>query len=208
MLSIALFGTSADPPTAGHQAILVWLADHFDQVAVWASDNPFKSHQTPLEHRAAMLQLLIDDIEPPRRNIQVLTELSSPRALITVERARQRWPDAEFTLAIGSDLITQLPRWYHVEDLLRQVNLLVMPRAGYAIGSSDLASLRQIGANVTIADVFVPAVSSTAYREEGDPEIVTPPIEEYIHREHLYECQDAPPENLLTQPRLNSQTSK
>jgi nicotinate-nucleotide adenylyltransferase len=198
MLSIALFGTSADPPTAGHQAILVWLANHFDQVAVWASDNPFKSHQT----------LLIDDIDPPRHNVQVLTELSSPRALITVDRARQRWTDAELTLAIGADLVTQLPRWYHVEELLRQVKLLVMPRAGYAIAPSDLASLRQIGANVTIADVFVPAVSSTAYREEGDPEIVTPPIEEYIHREHLYECQDAPPGNLLTQARLNSQTSK
>jgi nicotinate-nucleotide adenylyltransferase len=208
MLSIALFGTSADPPTAGHQAILIWLSDHFDQVAVWASDNPFKSHQTPLAHRAAMLQLLIDDIEPPRHNVQVLTELSSPRALITVEQARQRWPDADFTLAIGSDLVPQLPRWYHVEALLRQVKLLIMPRAGYPITPADLALLRQIGASVTIADVFVPAVSSTAYREEGDPEIVTPPIEAYIHREHLYECQDAPPENLLTQPRSNSQTSK
>lgn len=208
MLSIALFGTSADPPTAGHQSILVWLADHFDQVAVWASDNPFKSHQTPLSHRATMLQLLIDEIEPPRHNVQVLTELSSPRALITVDRARQRWANADFTLAIGSDLVNQLPRWYHVEELLDQVKLLVMPRSGYPIGQLDLALLRQMGASVTIADLEVPAVSSTAYREEGDPEIVTPPIEAYIHREHLYECQDAPPENLLTHPRRGSQTSK
>ncbi|MFN6300225.1 MAG: nicotinic acid mononucleotide adenylyltransferase, partial [Microcystis sp.] len=27
MLKIALFGTSADPPTAGHQAILKWLSE-------------------------------------------------------------------------------------------------------------------------------------------------------------------------------------
>ncbi|WNZ25593.1 nicotinate-nucleotide adenylyltransferase [Leptolyngbya sp. NK1-12] len=201
MLSIALFGTSADPPTAGHQAILVWLADHFDQVAVWASDNPFKQHQTPLEHRAAMLQLLIDDIDPPRHNLHLLPELSHPRALITVERARQRWPQAEFTLTIGSDLVAQLPRWHRVQELLQQVKLLVVPRSGYAIAEADLASLRQMGARVTIAGLEVPAVSSTAYREEADPEIVTPPIEAYIHREHLYECQDAPPENLLTQPR-------
>ena len=43
MKSVALFGTSADPPTSGHGAILGWLSQHYDQVAVWAADNPFKS---------------------------------------------------------------------------------------------------------------------------------------------------------------------
>lgn len=201
MFSIALFGTSADPPTAGHQSILSWLADHYDQVAVWASDNPFKSHQTPLEHRAAMLQLLIDDIYPPRRNIQLHPELSSPRSLITVEKARQQWTEAELTLVIGADLIAQLPRWYRVEELLQQVRLLIVPRSGYSVAEHELEPLRQIGATVEIAPLTVPAVSSTTYREEGDPEIVTPPVEAYIHREHLYECQDAPTNNLLTHHR-------
>ena len=188
MPSIALFGTSADPPTAGHQAILIWLAEHFDQVAVWASDNPFKDHQTPLDHRATMLQLLIEDIYPPRQNLRLMQEFSSPRALVTVGQARQRWTEADFTLTIGSDLVTQLPRWYQIEELLQQVKLLIVPRPGYAITEADLASLRQVGASLTVADLEVPAVSSTAYRSEGDPEIVTPPIEAYIHREHLYEC--------------------
>lgn len=204
MISIALFGTSADPPTAGHQSILAWLADRYDWVAVWASDNPFKSHQTPLEHRATMLQLLIDDIYPPRQNIQLRPDLSSPRALITVERAKQHWSEAELTLVIGADLVEQLPRWYRVEDLLRQVKLLIVPRSGYSIEEADLQPLRQLGADVTIADLAVPAVSSTTYREEGDPEVVTPPIEAYIHREQLYECQDAPKKNLLIHPHSGS----
>ncbi|NJO39340.1 MAG: nicotinate-nucleotide adenylyltransferase [Cyanobacteria bacterium CRU_2_1] len=204
MKTIALFGTSADPPTAGHQTILVWLSHHYDQVAVWASDNPFKSHQTPLEHRAAMLQLLIDDIYPPRRNIHLYPELSNPRALITVEQARKRWRSAALTLVVGADLVAQLPRWYRIDDLLRQVKLLVVPRSGYGITEADLQPLRQMGARVAIADLTVPGVSSTAYREEGDPEIVTPPVEAYIHREHLYECQDAPQRNLLTRLRHGS----
>jgi nicotinate-nucleotide adenylyltransferase len=69
MVNIALFGTSADPPTSAHQAILNWLSYHYDHVAVWASDNPFKTHQTPLEHRSTMLRLLIEDISPPRRTL-------------------------------------------------------------------------------------------------------------------------------------------
>lgn len=197
MKRIALFGTSADPPTAGHQAILSWLSERYDWVAVWAADNPFKSHQTPLEHRGAMLRLLIEDIEQKRQNIGFYPELSSKRTLETVEKARKRWgADVEFTLVVGSDLVKQLPRWYRAEDLLRQVHLLVVPRPGYTLEDGDLHRLRQLGTDVKIADLTGPAVSSTAYRENGDIQALTPPIKAYIHREHLYKCEDAAQERL------------
>ncbi|MBE9225013.1 nicotinate-nucleotide adenylyltransferase [Phormidium sp. LEGE 05292] len=196
MTTIALFGTSADPPTTGHQAIMNWLSQHFDWVAVWASDNPFKSHQTPLEHRATMLRLLIKDIDPPRYNIGLHQELSSPRTLETVEKAKSLWPDGELTLIIGSDLVTQLPRWYRVEDLLRQVELLVVPRPGSPIEEISLGELQNLGAKVAIASLNGPNVSSTAYRQHKDPTTLTPTIEEYIDREKLYECQNAPREKL------------
>ncbi len=97
MTQIALFGTSADPPTAGHLQILFWLADHFHQVVVWASDNPFKSHQSDLHHRCAMLQMLVDEIQSSKLNIELYQQLSSRRTLETVNRARQYWPQAQFT---------------------------------------------------------------------------------------------------------------
>lgn len=206
MIKIALFGTSADPPTAGHQAILHWLSQHFDWVAVWAANNPFKSHQTPLEHRSRMLELLIGEITPPQQNIQLYPELSSPRTLETVEKARAMWGLApEFTLVVGSDLVSRqangssqtqysglaIQSWYRVEDLLQRVQLLVVPRPGYPVEEIGLEQLRQLGATVTIADLSAPAVSSTAYREKGDTEALTTTVEEYIHREHLYAWQDA-----------------
>lgn len=197
MKRIALFGTSADPPTAGHQAIISWLSERYDWVAVWAADNPFKSHQTPLEHRGAMLRLLIEDIDLPQYNIGFHPELSSYRTLETVENAKELWgADANFTLVIGADLVNQLPRWYRAEDLLRQVQLLVVPRPGYAVEDVDLQQLRQLGAEVVLADLTGLDVSSTAYRENGDTQALTPPIEAYIHREHLYKCQHAPKKRL------------
>lgn len=197
MKRVALFGTSADPPTAGHQAILRWLSQHYDWVAVWAADNPFKSHQTSLEHRGAMLRLLIEDINSPRQNIVFHPELSSYRTLETLEKAKGYWgADADFTLVIGSDLVSQLPRWYRVKDLLRQVQLLVVPRPGYPVGDADLQRLMQLGAEVAIADLTGLAVSSTAYRENGDTQALTPPVQAYIHREHLYKCEDAAKERL------------
>jgi nicotinate-nucleotide adenylyltransferase len=196
MLNIALFGTSADPPTAGHQAILSWLSQQFDYVAVWASDNPFKSHQTPLDHRSAMLRLLIQDIEPSRHNINLHPELSSPRTLITVEQAQKQWSEANLTFTIGTDLVAQLPTWYRVEDLLQQVKLLVIPRPGYPLNDNDLAELRQLGAKIAIADLTGPAISSTAYRQAGHSEALSPTVEAYIHQEQLYACQETAPKRV------------
>ncbi len=192
MMRIALFGTSADPPTAGHQKILRWLSECYDWVAVWAADNPFKSHQTPLAHRATMLRLLITDIDTPRQNIALEQDLSSFRTLETVAKAKSRWgEDTEFTLVIGSDLLNQLPRWYRIEDLLQQVQLLIVPRPGHAIEDSSLQAVQNLGGQVAIASLIGIDVSSTAYREHGDTEALTPPIVAYIHQEHLYKCQDA-----------------
>ena len=120
------------------------------RVAVWASDNPFKSHQTPLVHRMAMLQLLIEAINPPRHNLQLYPELSKPRTIHTLEVAETLWPEATFTLVIGSDLIYQLPNWYQSDVLLERVKLLIIPRPGFVPNEMALAELRLRGARLTI----------------------------------------------------------
>ena len=200
IMKIALFGTSADPPTTGHQTILDWLSSHYDRVAVWAADNPFKSHQASLSHRAAMLQLLIADLEAPQANIALEQDLSSLKTIETLTKARKRWGDnTEFTLVIGSDLLTQLPRWYQARKLLQQVKLLVVPRPGYAINQSNLQAVQNLGGEIAIASLTGPNISSTDYRESGNLEALTPSVAAYILIEHLYECQDNSNENLQMQ---------
>jgi nicotinate-nucleotide adenylyltransferase len=190
-MRVALFGTSADPPTSGHQKILSWLSQDYDWVAVWAADNPLKSHQTALAHRSTMLRLLIEEMRPPRHNIGFYPELSSRRTLETVEKARLLWSSekVDFTLVIGADLVNQLPRWYKVEELLQQVQILVVPRPGYKLENEDLRQLKVLALGVEIADLTGLDVSSTAYRNYGDDQVITPQIQAYIHQEHLYKCQ-------------------
>ena len=187
MTKIALFGTSADPPTAGHQRILLWLSDHYDKVVVWASDNPFKSHQTDLKHRYQMLKVLIDEIQMSRQNIDLYQHLSSRRTLETVFQAKQHWLNAEFTLVIGSDLGQQIQKWYKIDQLLKQVNILIIPRPGYPINDEDLEALRQFGTAVTVASIMGLPVSSTDFREAGDCNALTPLVQAYIYQEKLYE---------------------
>ncbi len=189
MLTIALFGTSADPPTEGHRLILTWLAHHFDRVVVWVADNPFKTHQAALADRVTMLHLLIESSEELRSQVVLDPQLSHPRTLFTVKRARERWPEAEFSLVIGSDLVTQLPTWYQAAQLLRQVKVLVIPRPGYAIPSEGIERLRQMGTEVTIADLHGLPVSSSRYREEQDTAVLPASVQAYIHQQQLYRCQ-------------------
>jgi nicotinate-nucleotide adenylyltransferase len=186
MKKIALFGTSADPPTAAHQSIISWLGDNYDRVLVWASDNPFKSHQTSLAQRETMLRLLIQDLKPLQSNIAVYPELSHTRTWNTVEQVRKMWGEVLLTLVVGSDLIQQLPRWYLAAELFQQVSLLIVPRPGHLITEETIAKLEQMGAKVAIAPRFTPDVSSTAYRESKDTEALTATIKDYIEREQLY----------------------
>jgi hypothetical protein len=44
--------------TAGHQSIIRWLSEHYDWVGIWASDNPFKDHQTSLDHRMTYVKII------------------------------------------------------------------------------------------------------------------------------------------------------
>lgn len=191
-MKIALFGTSADPPTSGHQAVLNWLSDNYDYVAVWAANNPFKSHQTSLENRVEMLRLLIADINPQRENVNLEQELSHLRTISTVENAKQRWgSEAEFIVVIGSDLLGQFKRWYRIQDLLQEAEVLVIPRPGYTIENNRLDKIRDLGGKISVANLTGLDVSSTAYREHGDPQALTPSVAAYINQKHLYECQDS-----------------
>lgn len=183
---IALFGTSADPPTLAHQAILVWLAQQFDAVAVWAADNPFKPQQTPLAHRQAMLQLLVAELQAEHPQIQLHPELSDWRTLHTVNRARQIWPDAALTLVVGTDVIAKMPDWYKIEQLLPQVQLLIVQRPETPLPEAGLARLRQMGADLTLADFTGPPLSSTVLRQHYRTDGLTPTIATYIQQEQLY----------------------
>ena len=200
---VALFGTSADPPHLGHRGILEWLSYEFDQVAVWASENPYKPKQSPLHDRAEMLRLLIETLPvkaPPQkvleqsenaRNVAVYQSLSDRYTIHSIARARQLWPKAKFTFVVGADLIAQLPKWYQAEEIFSQVDILVFPRPGHPIEGPALSALRH-QANVAIArPKDQHNIASSRYRQPDCGEIpndLPPVIRNYIIEHDLYPC--------------------
>lgn len=197
MIRIALFGTSADPPHRGHAAILTWLATQFDHVAVWTANNPFKEHQTSLSDRFRMLELMIKELEVLPGRVQLHPELSHMRSIISIEQAQERWPNAQLFLVVGSDLVEQLPTWYRAQDIFAAVNILIVPRPGYAITEAGLSALEPY-TQVTMADIPQQIdVASSDYRHADAELALTPAVQAYIAQHHLYSCPEDSKKTLI-----------
>ena len=178
--AIALLGTSADPPTRGHQVLLEGLLNRYGQVATWASDNPLKQHGAPLELRALLLGQLVQQLQNQRQDqrLQLAQQLSSPYSLITLERAAREWPDRELVFVVGSDLAGQIPRWKQSACWLPQCRLAIAPRQGWPLEQAHLQALHEMGGRVELLDLEVPATASSQLRRQPEaaqiPESVWP----------------------------------
>ena len=164
-MAVALFGTSADPPTEGHRVLLEGLLARYPRVATWASDNPMKQHGQPLPVRMALLEALVSAIGDPRLTLE--PGLSSPWAVETLSRARQRWPAEEPVFVVGSDLLAQIPRWRQAAEVLAGCRLAIAPRAGWPLDPAALAALEALGARLELLDLAVPGTASSRVRQGG-----------------------------------------
>ncbi len=182
--TLALLGTSADPPTEGHRALLAGLAEHYGQVATWASDNPLKQHGAPLAVRTQLLEALVQDLADPR--IRHRQALSSPRAIDTVTRAAELWPGHALVFVVGGDLAAQVPSWYRAAELLQRCRLAVVPRQGFPLDPKALATIEALGGQPEVVHLPVPATASSAIRRHPSPEQVPAALWAELVKHNLY----------------------
>ncbi|MDS3862238.1 nicotinate-nucleotide adenylyltransferase [Thermosynechococcaceae cyanobacterium BACA0444] len=198
---LALFGMSADPPTQAHQEIMQWLAPQFQRVIVWAADNPFKTEQTSLHHRQAMLGLLVGELQSTYGQIQHQPALSYPYTLHSVQAAHRYWPQSQFTLVVGSDILPKLGQWHQVELLFQLVDFLVLARPGAPLDTSLINSLTVRGGRFQLGAFTGPDISSTVSRQAAQPENLLPVIAQYVSQHGLYQASLTAPANApRTQP--------
>ena len=191
MSQLALFGTSADPPTCGHQVLLEALLQRYPAVATWASDNPLKQHGAPLAQRAQLLAALVASIGNPR--LELAQDLSSPWAIETLERAQQRWPQAELVFVVGSDLAPQIPRWKQADQILSRCQLAIAPRGGWPLTAEHRDTLEQLGARLEVLPVQVPATASSEVRRQLDPSQIPAAVLPALLEHNLYGLASPPP---------------
>ena len=186
--SIALFGTSADPPTLGHEALLGELIKIFPKVITWASDNPDKKHQIPLLKRTQLLRILVKKISHPK--LELVQELSSPRTINTLKKAFQLWPEASFSFVIGSDLAVQVPKWLKAKSILNKATIAIVMRDGWPISDNQLEDITNLGGEIELLPFSVPESSSSKFRERPQEVLVPKELVPLLLEENLYGIAD------------------
>ena len=182
--TIALFGTSADPPTLGHEALLNELTKIFPKVITWASDNPDKKHQIPLLKRTQLLRILVKKISNPK--LELVQELSSPRTIHTLKKAFQLWPEANFSFVIGSDLAVQVPHWLNAKSILSKATIAIVMRNGWPIRDQHLKEIKKLGGQIDLLPFEIPESSSSKFRERLQESLVPKELIPLLLEENLY----------------------
>lgn len=189
-----LFGTF-DPPHRGHVAVASHMRQACGLDQVWlvvTPQNPFK--QSPAltndAHRLAMVRLAVAGMEGL---VASGFELDLPRPNYTVDTLRfmrDRWPDHEFSLIIGSDNLAGLHRWKEPEQILAHHPVLVYPRPG-SVEALKTAELREAPSVRLVIDAPLLDTSSTgirndlrAWRPVGQR--LSPAVLTYIREHGLY----------------------
>jgi len=186
--SIALFGTSADPPTLGHEALLRELTKIFPKVVTWASDNPEKKHQISLIKRTQLLRILVKKISHPK--LELVQELSSPRTIHTLKKAFHLWPEGSFSFVIGSDLAVEIPKWLNAKSILNKAKIAIAIRDGWPIRDKQIEEIKKLGGEIELLPFNIPQSSSTKFRERPQEGLVPSALVPTLIEENLYGLAD------------------
>lgn len=192
MKKIVLYGGTFSPPHIGHASVVESLARLFPCDEIWvllSADRHDKKATISGEHRVKMWEIMIKELFADSRvPIKISTiELERGKPTETYEtklELEKKYPNHEFHLAIGADLVRDILYWRNGEKLFHEMNFIVINKP-YA------ELLDVLPPKITFIDTVWVNVSSTFVRDlaakghSGIP-YITPSVARYIKENKLY----------------------
>jgi len=117
--NIALYGTSADPPTIGHKKILEELSRIYAYTIGYVSNNPKKKHIEDISIRSHLLKTLIEDLNNPK--ILFNQSVSSQWAVESIKKCKRIYELNNLDFVIGSDLIKDIFYWKNFDKIIMRL---------------------------------------------------------------------------------------
>ena len=154
--SIALFGTSADPPTIGHKKILEELSKIYTFTIGYVSNNPKKKHIEDISIRSHLLKTLIDGLDNPK--ILFNQKISSQWAVDSIKKCKEIYKFNNLDFVIGSDLIKDIFYWKNFDKIILEVSFFIILREGYPVESNTLKMLETYKVKFKISTIKTPNI--------------------------------------------------
>ena len=183
--SIALFGTSADPPTIGHKKILEELSKIYAFTISYVSNNPQKKHIEDISIRSHLLKTLIDDLDNPK--ILFNQKISSQWAVESIKKCKEIYKFNNLDFVIGSDLIKDIFYWKNFEKIILEVSFFIILREGYPVESNTLKMLETHRVKFKISTIKTPNISSSKFRLNFNCSNLPSSLIDIVKRNNLYE---------------------
>ena len=183
--SIALFGTSADPPTIGHKKILEELSKIYAFTISYVSNNPKKKHIEDISIRSHLLKSLIDDLDNPK--ILFNQTISSQWAVESIKKCKEIYKFNNLDFVIGSDLIKDIFYWKNFDKIILEVSFFIILREGYPVESNTLKMLETYRVKFKISTIKTPNISSSKFRLNFNCSNLPSSLIDIVKKNNLYE---------------------
>ena len=183
--NIALFGTSADPPTIGHKKILEELSKIYTFTIGYVSNNPNKNHKEDISIRSHLLKTLIKDLDNPK--ILFNQSVSSQWAVESIKKCKEIYEFNNLDFVIGSDLIKDIFNWKNFDKIILEVSFFIILREGYPVESNTLKMLETYKVKFKISTIKTPNISSSKFRLNFNCSNLPTSLIDIVKKNNLYE---------------------
>lgn len=194
-MKIGIFSGSFDPIHIGHAMIANYMVQTCGLDQLWlmvSRRNPLKKDSSPADDLDRLEMVKFVTARNPRLRASAF-ELPLPEPSFTyrtLSLLRERRPEDEFVLIIGSDNWLKFDLWRDHDRIVDEFKIIVYQRPGFEISDGEAAALP---ANVTLLrDAPLAEISSTFIREGVKKGMnlsffLPDEVLDYIKRKKLYE---------------------
>ncbi len=198
MERIGIFGGTFNPPHVGHIRAASCAIEHLSldrliMIPTGISPHKTVSPGTTGQQRLEMLKRSAEGLKKTEISDLELCREGKSYTADTVAELRQRYPDDELVLLMGTDMFLSFDSWYHPERILKEVTLGVFFRENRSETEAveiQKKKLEAMGAKIVLCQNPVTEISSTDLRRMivfgCADSFLCPGVGDYIREHGLY----------------------
>src|ERR1700739_2014946 len=189
-MKIGLLFGSFNPIHIGHLIIANYMANHTDLNQVWlvvSPQNPLKKYGD-LINTYEQLEIAQQGTENSKHIKVSDVELRLPQPSYTIDtlaHLKEKYPDDEFAIIMGSDNLGTLHKWKNYKLILRDYKIYVYPRPGYE--NAEFASHPSVTITMTpLMELSASFIRKSIAEKKNVQYFVPDAVLEFIESKNLY----------------------
>lgn len=191
-IKAAIFGGTFNPFHIGHYEMLKALCNDplFDIVYVMPDKIPphkICDFLASDEDRINMCRLACEDFAKSHLLLTEFERKEKSYTSDTVEILKSEFPNTEFYITVGSDMLETLDTWHDYKKLFSNASFVAFRRGNdYERFNKNVLKMRAKGAIIKVMNEEITEISSSQLRNSLSPEFIPEKIYDYIKKKGIY----------------------